>query len=198
MSGSNSRGETTRRALFEAARTLFRDYGYARTSHADIAYEAEIGRTTFYEHFSSKEELLVELVENDLPDLLGEILKDVDAGLPPDLRLRELTARMVEFVGTDHIGLILHTEVPKLSIEAQAAIAKAHRGLGDEVMDIYRTGVEGGVFRTLPRRLAARLIEGTMMMGGRVVMDADDPKQEVHEIADATAAFLVDALRSEA
>jgi len=33
------------------------------------------------------------------------------------------------------------------------------------------------------------------MAGGRVVMDLPDPKQHVHEIAEATAAFLVNGLR---
>jgi hypothetical protein len=45
--------------------------------------------------------------------------------------------------------------------------------------------------------LAGRLIESTMMMGGRVVMDMDEPKAHAHEIADATAGFLAGALRRE-
>lgn len=189
------RGESTRDALFEAAKELFREYGYARVSHADITAEAGIGRTTFYEYFTSKEDLLVQLVERDLPALIDEILGSVDAALPPDIRLRELTVRVVEFVGTDHIGLILHTEVPKLSLESQAAIAKSHNGLATEFMDIYRSGVSRGLFREMPPMLAGRLIESTMMTGGRVVMDLADPKAHVHAIADATAGFLVNALR---
>ncbi len=192
--GSNIRGRTTRDALFDAAKRLFAEVGYAKTSHADISALAGIGRTTFYEHFSSKEELLVKLVERDLPELMDEIIAAVDEDLPPDRRLAELTARMVEFVATDHLGLILHTEVPRLSLEAQAAIARTHAGMAETIMEIYLEGVEQGRFRRMPPMLAGRLVEQTIMTGGRVVMDTDEPKQHVHAIADATAEFLVSGL----
>ena len=185
----------TRDQLFEAATQLFRELGYESTSHADISAEADIGRTTFYEHFASKEDLLVQLVQRDLPILIDELLAEVDSEVSPDLRLRELTVRFVEFVGIDHLGLILHTEVPRLSIDAQRAIADSHRALSNEVMDIYRSGVIEGVFVELPGPLVGRLIQDAMMAGGRVVMNLPDPKQQVHEIAESTAAFLVNGLR---
>ena len=101
----------------------------------------------------------------------------------------------MEFVGIDHLGLILHTEVPRLAVEAQQSIAGSHQALSNEVMDIYRTGVANGVFVALPGPVVGRLIQETMMAGGRTVMDLSEPKQHVHEIADATAGFLVNGLR---
>ncbi len=184
----------TRDALLEAAKQLFAELGYTRTSHADISAEAHIGRTTFYEHFASKEDLLVQLVERDLPALIDEILDSVASDLPPDVRMRELTIRFVEFVGTDHLGLILHTEVPRLSLGSQVAIAATHRRLSTEIMEIYREGIDAGVFVDLDPSLAGRLIQETMMCGGKVVMGFEDPKQHVHPIADATAGFLVNGL----
>ncbi|MEA3502155.1 MAG: TetR/AcrR family transcriptional regulator [Actinomycetota bacterium] len=188
-------GDETRDQLFDAATLLFRELGYEATSHADISAQADIGRTTFYEHFASKEDLLVQLVQRDLPVLIDELLSEVDPDVSSDLRLRELTVRFVEFVGIDHLGLILHTEVPRLSLEAQLEIAESHRALSNEVMDIYRTGVTTGVFAELPGPLVGRLIQDAMMAGGRVVMDLPEPKQRVHEIAESTAAFLVNGLR---
>ena len=186
--------DDTKDQLFGAATHMFREFGYEATSHADISAEASIGRTTFYEHFASKEDLLVQLVQRDLPVLIDELLSEVDPDISPDLRLRELTVRFVEFVGIDHLGLILHTEVPRLSAEAQHAIGDSHRALSNEVMDIYRSGVSIGVFAELPGPLVGRLIQDAMMAGGRVVMDLPDPKQHVHEIAESTAAFLVNGL----
>lgn len=187
--------DDTKDQLFEAATELFRELGYEATSHADISAEADIGRTTFYEHFSSKEDLLVQLVQRDLPVLIDEILAEVEPAISPDLRLRELTVRFVEFVGIDHLGLILHTEVPRLSVDAQLAIAESHRALSNEVMDIYRSGVTTGVFVELPGPLVGRLMQDAMMAGGRVVMNLSNPKQHVHEIAESTASFLVNGLR---
>lgn len=191
---TTDRGQARRDALFDAAKRLFEEVGYARITHADIAHEAGIGRTTFYEHFASKEDLLIQLVERDLPELIEEVLAAVDSSLAPPEQLRELTIGMVEFLGTDNIGLILHTEVPKLSLEAQAAIARVHGGMSGTFTSIYRAGVEAGDFRMLPPVLAGRLIEQTVMTGARVVMASDDPKQDVHEVAEETARFLVNAL----
>ncbi len=77
------RSGATKDQLFDAAADLFREYGYAETSHADISAEADIGRTTFYEHFASKEDLLVQLVQRDLPVLIDEILADIKPGSRP-------------------------------------------------------------------------------------------------------------------
>jgi len=189
------RADATKDQLFDAAVRLFRELGYEETSHADISAEADIGRTTFYEHFASKEDLLVQLVQRDLPALIDEMLDEVDRELPASERLRSLTVRFVEFVGTDHLGLILHTEVPRLSDEAQSAIAESHRALSSEVMDIYRSGVMSGEFAEMPGPVVGRLIQETMMVGGRVVMDLPEPKAQIHDVANATADFLVNGLR---
>jgi AcrR family transcriptional regulator len=187
---------STRDAMLDAAKGLIAEIGYANMSHADITAAVGMGRTTFYEHFASKEDLLIALVKRDLPPLTVEILQSVDSGLAPDDRLHQLGYRMVEFVGTDHIGLILHTEVPRLSPEAQRAIADAHGGIANEFASIYRSGVTSGIFRPIPPELAGRMMEQIIMTGGKVVMDSKNPAAEVGEIAASTADILVSALRA--
>ena len=186
--------EATRRKLLEAALEQFAEYGYQGTSHADVAAAAGIGRTTFYEYFASKEELLVYLVATRVPELTVELVAAVPGDIGPDEQMAELTARMIEFVGTDHLGLLLHQEVPRLSDSAQGEIAEAHRPLSGAFGQIYQQGVADGLFRAMPPRLAGRLIYEVIMTAGREVMDAPDPKQDVHEIVDAAVAFLLAGL----
>ncbi len=188
-------GESVKEQLFEAARVLIGKMGYAELSHADLTAEVGIGRTTFYEHFTSKEDLLVQMVVRDLPPLVAEIVDSVDPALPADERLGALALGLVEFVGTDHIGLILHTDVPHLSDEAQANIAEAHTGLSLAFASTYRDGVETGLFRTVPPRLAGRMMEQMIMTGGKAVMQSDDPIADVAEIAELTSEMVVAAFR---
>lgn len=188
-------GESVKEQLFEAARVLIGKMGYAELSHADLTAEVGIGRTTFYEHFTSKEDLLVQMVVRDLPPLVAEIVDSVDPALPADERLGVLALGLVEFVGTDHIGLILHTDVPHLSDEAQANIAEAHTGLSLAFASTYRDGVETGLFRTVPPRLAGRMMEQMIMTGGKAVMQSDDPIADVAEIAELTSEMVVAAFR---
>ena len=181
--------------LFDAARQLIGEVGYVGMSHADLTAEVGIGRTTFYEHFSSKEDLLVQMVRRDLPPLVTELIETIDDSLPADERLCELARLMVAFVGTDHIGLILHTEVPHLSPQAQEQIAEAHTGLSMAFASTYRDGVQSGVFRFVPPRLAGRMMEQMIMTGGKAVMDSDNPVEDVGEIAQYTAELVVAAFR---
>ena len=70
--------DSTRELLLSAALDQFGTFGFQRTTHADVAAAAGIARTTFYEYFSSTEELLVQLVETKLPELVHELI----AGVP--------------------------------------------------------------------------------------------------------------------
>ncbi len=140
----------TRNALLDAAKRIFGDLGYARTSHADIAAQADIGRTTFYEHFASKEDLLVQLVQRDLPALIEDIIASVDAGLAPDERLGELTVRFVEFVGTDLVAGAFTDRVDAGQAVVLHGIAVEQRlDLGAQL----RVGGAFGVQEALPRGL---------------------------------------------
>lgn len=193
QSGTND----VREQLFDAARKLIGEVGYTGMSHADLTAEVGIGRTTFYEHFSSKEDLLVQMVRRDLPPLVAELVESVDESLPANERLLDLARLMVNFVGTDHIGLILHTEVPHLSPQAQDEISQAHTGLSMAFASTYRDGVEAGIFRLVPPRLAGRMMEQMIMTGGQAVMDAEEPARVVGEIAQYTAELVVSAFRVE-
>ncbi len=58
-----ARGEATRRALLDAALALFAREGFHRTTVPDIVREAGVGHGTFYEYFSNRRDVLVELTK---------------------------------------------------------------------------------------------------------------------------------------
>ncbi len=53
-----------RAAVVEAARELFLESGYARTTMDDIATSAEVARRTLYNHFESKGEVLLACLDD--------------------------------------------------------------------------------------------------------------------------------------
>ena len=191
MASRRSSREETRTALLDAALDEFARHGFRNTTHADIAAAVGIGRTTFYEYFESTEELLVQLVEERMPVVVAEIVDAIDPELAPLDRMRELGVRTVEF---DHLGLILHTESMKMSDESQRRIAVAHAGLVGAFAEIFLDGVSAGAFRDLPVRIAGQLMFQTVMGAGKSIMDAPDPKQQVHETAEIAVDFLIRGL----
>lgn len=194
MATRRSTRQETRNALFDAALESFARHGFRDTTHADIAAAVGIGRTTFYEYFDSTEDLLVQMVEERLPVVVAEIVESIPDDEPPPLQMRQLGLRTVEFVGLDHLGLMLHTEAMKLSDESQRRIAVAHAGLVGAFAGAFTAGVNSGDFRDLPVRVAGQLIFQTVMGAGRSIMDSSDPGSQVHEIAEIAVEFLIRGL----
>jgi len=194
MVSRRSSREETRNALFDAALESFAHHGFRDTTHADIAAEVGIGRTTFYEYFESTEDLLVQLVEERMPVVVAEIVDNTPRDASPVTRMRELGMRTVEFVGLDHLGLILHTESMQLSDVAQQRVAAAHAGLVGAFAEVFTAGVAAGDFRDLPVRVAGQLMFQTVMGAGRSIMDSADPKGQVYEIAEIAIDFLIRGL----
>lgn len=189
--------QLTRREILDAAEDLFRSQGYQGTSLGDIASSVGIGRTTLYEYYQDKEDLLASLVESTLPGTIDDMIAGLDPAESPARRLGALAGRMVEFVATDPtLGLILHRAVPRLSQEAQDRVRSAHGDLAREFLHLYRDGVEADEFRSMPADVAARLIHDVIMSGAKVLIDSPDPSLRLEEVTGAVRTFLIGGLSS--
>ncbi|RUS46865.1 TetR/AcrR family transcriptional regulator [Cohnella sp. AR92] len=65
----------TRTQLREALIDLLQDAGFESVNVADIARRAGVNRVTFYNHYSSKEELLAEVLDTQLDEYVSLIDK---------------------------------------------------------------------------------------------------------------------------
>ncbi|MDP8214423.1 MAG: TetR/AcrR family transcriptional regulator [Candidatus Euphemobacter frigidus] len=65
------RAQATRNKLLDAARSLFAEKGFNLTSIDDITKRADVGKGTFYYHFSNWEEIIEALVTRMLDELLA-------------------------------------------------------------------------------------------------------------------------------
>jgi TetR/AcrR family fatty acid metabolism transcriptional regulator len=71
---SGRKGESTRERIIDAARKLFAENGYQKTTVMDIGREAELSEAALYEYFKGKEDLLL-----TIPDLwVSELLADME------------------------------------------------------------------------------------------------------------------------
>ena len=185
----------TRALILEMAQELFATWGYEDTSFGDIATAVGIGRTTLYDYFTDKDDLLASLVEETLPPTIRRMVEQLPQDIPPAERLRHLVIRMVEFVALEPtLGLLLHREVPKLSASAQKRVANAHQSLAREFIDTYRAGVAAGDLKRLPPGIAGRFLNDMTMSAARVLIDSENPTEALPTIAEVMADLLFDGL----
>jgi AcrR family transcriptional regulator len=187
--------DLTRREILDAAAALFRAQGYGDTHLGDIAGYVGIGRTTLYEYFSDKEDILASLVEETVPGVVEDMLR----GLPPALRARERLAELIQrgltFVSTDeNLGSMLMRETPRLSNETQRRVRGAHRPLQDEIVRVVETGIESGELRNFEPALAAQIVYGLMMSASTGLIRDADAKQRLHEVADTVVSVVFEGL----
>lgn len=174
--------ELTRRFLLDAAFRVIAEAGTAEVPLGEIALAAGVGRTTFYDYFDDRDDVIASLVEEKLPDVITELIDSVPDHLETTERLAKLASATVEFVATDRVfGVILHREAGRMGLDAQERIRHSHAELATELASIYLTGVTEGVFREMPPYLAGRLIQDTIMSAARALIDDDSRREEVTE-----------------
>jgi len=187
--------ELTRREILASAAELFRLDGYSDTTLRDIAAYVGIGRTTLYEYFTDKEDVLVHLVEETIPGVVDELLADLPDELSARQRLSELIVRGLAFVSNDDsLGSTLMRELPKLSRTAQRRVRTAHIRLQVEMIRICRLGIESGEFRSFEPEDAGRLVYQLMMAAGQGLVRDADAKQKMHHVADTVVRFVFEGL----
>lgn len=187
--------ELTRREIMDAAVALFRAQGYQDTNLGDIAAYVGIGRTTLYEYFSDKEDVLVHVVEASLPGVMDRMLGDLPDDLGERERLGELIVRALEYVSNDDdLGSMLMRQLPRLSAPAQDRIRLAHRRIEEEIVETCRRGVEGGEFRAFDPGEVARIVYALVMNASQSLLRDVDAKQRVHATADTVTRFVFDGL----
>ncbi len=77
-----------REAILEAAREAFADTGYHETSLDAVAERAGVSKALLYEHFASKRELYVAMLEMHVHELVERISGAVAGAEPGEARMR--------------------------------------------------------------------------------------------------------------
>jgi AcrR family transcriptional regulator len=85
MSAGNRRDDILR----EAAR-LFREKGYERTSVRDLAEAVSMKSGSLFYHFDSKEDILVEVMNEGIANLIARLNRELETALTPRARLGAL------------------------------------------------------------------------------------------------------------
>lgn len=142
---------STETLIIKAAIAVMAEHGYHGTSVRDIADRADLSPASLYNHFASKQQILVAIMERGIEELTRrtrEALEPVPEDDPAE-RLRAIVAVHVLYHLEDQRGTLLGTsELRALEEPVRSAhVAKrvAHQRIFETVV---ADGVRRGVFTT--------------------------------------------------
>lgn len=158
----------TRQKILHTAFALFLERGYENTPVQAIIDAVGIAKGTFYHHFQSKEQMLVDLIEGLSRRVVDAIAPVVaDPGLDAVEKLLTVSrvgvARKAQDFGPETVVL-----VRQMRSRANRSLAESiDRITAEWVLPLFarviRQGVAEGVFRVRDPELASELVLGAML-----------------------------------
>jgi AcrR family transcriptional regulator len=158
---TSSRGEAVRAAILDHAARLFAAKGFEGTSLLDIAQEAELTRPALYHYFSSKDEILATLVEQESTGA-AEKLRDIARGsLTPSEKLRAAIKELVldRAAAPDRFRMLDRSETALPALIAERHM-HAKRTALSAVTEIISDGIRAAEFRETDERIASLSVIG--------------------------------------
>jgi AcrR family transcriptional regulator len=139
-----------RHEIFGASVKLFLKNGFPETSLREIAQAARIGKSTLYDYFPSKDEILLWGMEDEIADLAAAAGEIAGRPLPAIERLRQAMRKHVEILeASKEFYVRLGFEVQRLSLAAQKRIQVRRHAYQDLIAGLIEDGMRDGSFRAV-------------------------------------------------
>ncbi|GAB3487249.1 TetR/AcrR family transcriptional regulator [Nocardiopsis coralliicola] len=190
----------TRSALVAAGLRLFAEQGYAETSIARIAAEAQIAPRTFFSYFAGKEELVFADTSDRMAAALRAVERRGPGDTPADALARIAPATFggagaegvpdIELLGFTPLRMRLLAENPALRAAALDRVWATGQGLAEAL---------ARSFPELGEDAAAALVgsaAGAFMGAAAAVLRRGGPPEEVRRTAEAALAYAITAART--
>ena len=174
------RSKETRQSILDAAMVCLSQGDYNETQVDDICHIAGITKGAFYYHFSSKQELILELLNNwtnGFGDLLSSAKSESEDFLSVILNLPE-KIKPIFINNINHVRIFLELYVKGISDPAlKETVLKSYQGYLEFFSDIIEKGIKSGLIkRTNSKRVSRLLFALTvgLLIEGLIDPDGED------------------------
>lgn len=183
----------TREGILEAAARIFGEKGFHAASMSDIAEAVNLQKASLYYHFSSKQEILIAILDYAL-DLINSRLELVLAQpLSPDEKLRQAMVSYLQTIAENrNLSAVLLLELRSLDPELKARHAYRREKFERLWRDLIIEGKQAGVFNSIDPSMTGRAILG--VMNWTVTWYRNDGPSTATEIANQFADLLLEGL----
>jgi AcrR family transcriptional regulator len=157
------RAEDRRELILAAGARVFAERGYERAVMSEIAKHAGIAKSVVYDHFGSKRELYVALLERHAEALMSHVFERQAGGSSADV-FRDRTTAFFEFVEHDRFAWrMLFREPPTGDPTIAALHAHIHSRARDSIRELLAAGrpaeLEAGISRATANEMLAQAVK---------------------------------------
>ncbi|MEP7137012.1 MAG: TetR/AcrR family transcriptional regulator [Chloroflexota bacterium] len=183
----------TREDILEAAAQVFRQKGFHGASMSDIAAAVNLQKASLYHHVTSKQEILLEILDRALQLLLDRISAITDQNIPADkklhLMIREYLLILIENIDLATVLLFEHRSLER----RQHARHVPNRDKFESLWkDVIAEGVSKKLFKCDDPGLTVRALLG--LLNWTITWYRPDGGKSIEEIADNYSSLLLNGL----
>jgi AcrR family transcriptional regulator len=153
-----------RREIFNAAVNLILEKGFQETSMREIAEAAGMGKSSLYDYFKTKDEILAFVIEEEGLMVMNQAQAIAGLDIPPEARLKQILDMQLNFwQANNNLLWRLSVEAQRLKPESQQGIRARRYAYQDLVAAIIKEGISQGHFRPVNSLNAARLLINSLI-----------------------------------
>ncbi len=183
----------TRDDILDAAAQVFRRKGYHGASMTDIAGAVNLQKASLYHHVSSKQEILLSLLERALSTLTETIEGISKKALPADQKLRQMIVAylqaLAEYPDLSSVLLFEHRSLDRKAHARHVPQRDRFEGLW---RDVVNEGIGSGQFHCPDGALAVRALMG--MTNWTLTWYRPDGRLSINSIANRLADLFLQGL----
>ena len=155
--------EERRQVISHVAVNLFIENGFNETPMHQIAKTVGLGKSTLYDYFPSKDDIVLYVVHEHITDLIRRAESIIAQGGSAVERLRRVMRMHLSFLlANKGFYLRLMFEVQRLKVESQQRIQVERYAYQDLIKDLIRQGIEEGSFRPVEPAMAMKTLISMM------------------------------------
>lgn len=133
MSNVSYRRAKKKAEIISAAVELFNEKGFEKVALLDIAEKINMGRTTIYEYFKNKNEILAEYLEKEMSTFYEVMMNNLSDSHDLYIKLRNLLILSLDYA-KQHLGFqqlyqVLFKNSSDVAVQTKAKLVKQHREL---------------------------------------------------------------------
>ncbi len=183
----------TKNDILEAAAQVFSAKGYHAASMQDIADSVHLQKASLYHHISSKQEILLALLDQALTLLIEQLREALRPQRQPEEQLRHAVRAYLEVLGKNRdLASVLLFEHRSLEPDLQVR----HIPHRDEFESLWRElikgGAESGRFVAVDPSLTAKALLG--VLNWTMTWYRPQGPLSIQEIADSTTDLFLNGL----